>query len=356
MFQLETIVTNACNLNCTYCYINQTKTKSLTLKSFKQALNYLPEIRAELGKYNSFSKETEIAFFGGEPLLNMKVIKSITKYTPSFPHHVQTNGYLLPKYIQELDELNISYGISYDGPYANTRVNKTIDVFPLSLLETMKMRGVKCMLSPLNISSFSKNFEFFLEKGILYPDFSLVRDNIWQFGDILIFKQQLDIINEIIEKYVDKTGNVPIPGIYSLYLLDCIMGNTKGKRPFTCFSGTHGVSIQENGDIFPCARFASNNVFKLGNYKEQKINGSLIEKISSMFHPVYNKHCATCSIKLECNMGCNYSQLEYGNFKESKPINCICELYKICYEYASNFYLKYSKQVNHFLQHKLNQN
>jgi hypothetical protein len=92
----------------------------------------------------------------------------------------------------------------------------------------------------------------------------------------------------------------------------------------------------------------------LGNYKSQTLNESLIIQLSELVNPVYNKYCESCCIRNECNMGCNYSQLENGLFKESKPISSICELYKICYENACNFYIKYKDHIKPYLENRLN--
>jgi uncharacterized protein len=354
MFQLQTLVTNSCNLDCAYCYIKQ-HSENLTLKNFSCAIEFLPHIKQILRKYNTDTQGTTIAFFGGEPLLNMRVIRNIVnKYKEDYVYMIQSNGYFVPKYEQELIKLNIGYGVSYDGPYLNNRTSKKLDSFPINeLLETMKKRGVKAMISPSNVASLHQNFEYFISIGVYHPDFALVRDNIWNESSIKEFKHQLDLINLTIDTTFEKTGILPMPGIYTLYLLDSIMGNTMGKRPFTCFSGTHGVSIQNNGDIYPCARFSSNNKFKLGNYIKQELNEQLIAHLSDLVNPVYNKYCESCCIRRECNMGCNYSQLENGNFKESKPIGSICELYKICYDYACDFYVKYTPQIKPYLESRL---
>ena len=358
MFQLQTIVTTECNLRCQYCYIkNRTKkNNAFTLQDFDTAITFLPEIKSAIEKYNYRSDKSTIAFFGGEPLLNFPFIKDVAvKYT-NYIKTLPTNGYLLPKYLKELQELQVSVNVSYDGPYNIERITTKLynNQFPFNeLLPFMQKNSPKVMIGNYNVKCMSDNFNFFLQHDIYYPDFSIVRDDIWSKEDLKIYSIQLEFIDKIVDKFFNETGTVPVIGLYKLYLCDMILSHTQGKRPFTCFSGTGGVSISANGDIYPCARFASNKKCKLGNYKEQVLNESLIKDFSEIFNPLTNTYCTNCSIRTECNMGCNYSQFKNGNFKESKPILSVCELFKITYEHACNFYIKYKNEITDYLNHSM---
>ena len=111
------IVTNNCNLNCSYCF------------------NYLSEGREDMtpetatGILKAYLESGEqrkripalrhIIFFGGEPTLNIEAIRSIMKYINS--HHIDcvprlvTNGVIDRLTLAELVEELFYFQVSFDG-------------------------------------------------------------------------------------------------------------------------------------------------------------------------------------------------------------------------------------------------
>lgn len=113
-------VTSNCNLNCSYCFINNQINKNkkkdmmstdVGLVAIKKFVNYL----------NSNGLTGKIVFYGGEPLINWQLIKesielaNINGYPIIFS--IITNGTLLDiKKIKFLKNNNVNIGISIDGP------------------------------------------------------------------------------------------------------------------------------------------------------------------------------------------------------------------------------------------------
>lgn len=87
--QLVFEVTDNCNLNCSYCgygklYQGYDPRKKRNL-SFKKACNTIDYL-ARLWKENindSMSQQLTIGFYGGEPLINIKLIKELIQYIES---------------------------------------------------------------------------------------------------------------------------------------------------------------------------------------------------------------------------------------------------------------------------------
>lgn len=67
------MVTKHCNLSCKYCYISRRKPLTMSWEIAKRSLDIL---------LHNFPKEgrCEIVYFGGEPLLNFKLIKQCVEY------------------------------------------------------------------------------------------------------------------------------------------------------------------------------------------------------------------------------------------------------------------------------------
>lgn len=128
--QITFEVTDKCNLACIYCgyrdlYTNYDQRKGTNF-DINKAIKFL-EYCTQLWRSNknlSSHKIVDIAFYGGEPLLNMPFIKKIIEYVKNikdcnriFTFSMTTNGILLHKYIDYLVEHNIRLLISLDGDY-----------------------------------------------------------------------------------------------------------------------------------------------------------------------------------------------------------------------------------------------
>lgn len=137
--QLLIEVTDSCNLMCKYCgygdfYSNYDKreTRDQTFANVKVLVDYL----AELWKspFNtSFNNKITIGFYGGEPLMNMQLIKKTIDYVEQlhinnlyFGYNMTTNAMLLDRYMDYLAEKNFTLLISLDGNEYNSsyRVDK----------------------------------------------------------------------------------------------------------------------------------------------------------------------------------------------------------------------------------------
>lgn len=63
-------ITEACNLNCIYCYENHKSKRKMNFEIAKRILDY--ELTADDG-----SKKVTIDFFGGEPFLHFELIQEV---------------------------------------------------------------------------------------------------------------------------------------------------------------------------------------------------------------------------------------------------------------------------------------
>jgi uncharacterized protein len=94
----------------------------MTFETAKAIIDY--KVNAWLSNHNNSAKITKlIGFYGGEPLLNIILIKQIVSYTKSLEHthdlkfkfNITTNGVLLDKYMNYLIENNFLISLSLDG-------------------------------------------------------------------------------------------------------------------------------------------------------------------------------------------------------------------------------------------------
>lgn len=128
--QLTLCVTEDCNLRCKYCvYSGEYKYERMHNKNYmnfniaKKAIDYFFAKHCKYEKSNFLYKEKSIGFYGGEPLLNLNLIKKCVEYINSkyndnlINYNITTNGTMLSDYINEFFYKNdFNVRISLDGP------------------------------------------------------------------------------------------------------------------------------------------------------------------------------------------------------------------------------------------------
>lgn len=118
LYKLVFNVANLCNLNCKYCYASGGNyNRENNVMSFEQANKILEKI------FKKYSKLETVYFFGGEPLLNFKLIQYLVEklekhYNDSkMDFRTVTNGmFLTSKKIDFMNEHNFKLYVSLDGP------------------------------------------------------------------------------------------------------------------------------------------------------------------------------------------------------------------------------------------------
>jgi uncharacterized protein len=130
--QLTFEVTDACNLRCKYCGYGEfyedydlRENKYLPVTKAKQIIDYLVQFW-QSQQNRSARRHVYISFYGGEPLLNMPFIQEIVKYVEDlhlknrhFSFSMTTNGILLHKYLEYLENKDFNILVSLDGNKEN---------------------------------------------------------------------------------------------------------------------------------------------------------------------------------------------------------------------------------------------
>lgn len=122
-------VTEKCNLNCKYCGFSEQlyqrydarKSRNLSFKKAQLMIDYLINLWQD-NNIADINLPFVVNFYGGEPLLNMSLIKKIIEYIEQSDtsgrqiyYAMTTNAMLLDKYIDFFAEKNFYLTISLDG-------------------------------------------------------------------------------------------------------------------------------------------------------------------------------------------------------------------------------------------------
>lgn len=149
-------ITRRCNLRCKYClctdaypecqdYNSDTVTLETAVRALDLFLEFAPPSKA--------TKSIHASFFGGEPLLESKLMRRVMdefcqRYPSiSFEVHVTTNGTIMtPEILRFLVDYHVNLTISLDGPKHTHDRNRNIDgigSFDL-IMDTLKTMREYC--------------------------------------------------------------------------------------------------------------------------------------------------------------------------------------------------------------------
>ena len=127
LWQLILNVTENCNMRCKYCYLSEeyefTRNRTSHMMDFQTAKKALDLFfdKQRIIKQQNPGKAVGISFYGGEPLLNLDLIKRCVEYTKNncplkFGFYITTNGTLLKDDVVDyLVDNNFNIFISLDG-------------------------------------------------------------------------------------------------------------------------------------------------------------------------------------------------------------------------------------------------
>lgn len=337
-------VAHDCNLRCKYCFASTGDfgggRKLLDEATGKAAIDFLLE--NSKGRHN-----LELDFFGGEPLMNMDVIKAVVTYARSkeaeynknFRFTVTTNGILLDDEITDyLNSEMSNIVLSIDGrKEVNDRMRPasngkgSYDVILPKFQSLVEKRGhdqyyVRGTFTKYNLD-FANDVISLSEAG--FDQISVepvVTDSKYDYAltesDLpKVFAEYERLAQYIIEK---KRKGEAINFFH--FMIDLEQGPCAIKRLRGCGCGNEYVAVTPEGDIYPCHQFVGMTDWKMGTVWEGITNLQMKDDFART--NVYTKEdCMNCWAKFYCSGGCNANNLQYaGDVK--KPYRLACEMEK----------------------------
>ena len=318
-------LTQECNLQCSYCYI-QKKAITMSTQTAEKAIDFV------FNRAKSFKETINIGWFGGEPLLEFERLKEFTLLTKKHPSYspdnvvfcLVSNGTIFDDEIGEFFKENgIIYGISCDGPavvqnkfrkFRNGQgTSKSVERTILRANHLLGHIMVNAVYSPFTLRFLPETIRYFSELGVrqiyLTPDYSA----FWDKKAITLLPK---IYEEIGNLYIAYHKNDD-PHYISLIdnKIAVILKNGYDQKD-RCRMGIAEYAITPEGKVFPCERLVGNgnNNHKIGDI----FNG--IDPKFMLCHcangqPI-NKDCLECGLKDYCMNWCgcsNYMTSGYYN-------------------------------------------
>lgn len=335
-------ICNDCNLRCRYCFADEgtyhTSDRAFMSEEVgKKAIDFLI---AHSGK----RKNLEVDFFGGEPLMNLNVVKAIVDYARSkeaesgkhFDFTMTTNCVLLnDETIKWLNEEMHNVVLSIDGRHdVHSAVRKAVngkDCYDLIANNAMKFAKVRGDKSYYVRGTFTaKNLDFASDVLALNDmgfDQISIEPVVTDIEDLKITKEHLPAIlkeyERLAENYIDRRKGEKWFNFFH-FMIDLEGGPCLVKRLTGCGSGCEYLAITPKGGIYPCHQFAENSEYYMGNVFDGDVDMSISDKFADNI--VTNKpDCSGCMAKYYCSGGCVANNLNYAG-DMSKPYDISCEM------------------------------
>lgn len=304
------VMSEGCNLNCSYCGVNKQSTDTIDPDL------YIEEVWKLRAAHPT--EKIRVDFFGGEPLMQMPIIRKIVaaiEHDENIQLFIPTNGLLLTNDIVDyIIEHNIEVSLSYDGLWqdknrlqltgksTSARLIDKKDIIrriPNLRIHTMVTRGCYNLL---------ENHLFIKEMFGVDPELTLVRDvGTWMTSSVGLLKRG---ITEMFDWYVDNPTHMPM--FFRFYLRHFLNYHSKREVKHNCGAGTNLFTFAENR-VIPCNRFKN---------EQQMLDD--IPKYAQMIE------CSTCEVRHYCEKGCLFEQI-----KNQGPIVELCSIYKFLYNEVS---------------------
>ena len=332
-----------CNLRCRYCFADEgayhSAREMMSRETAKAAIDFLL-------KNSGKRKVLEVDFFGGEPLMNLGVIKETVYYAKEeaaklgkkFLFTTTTNALLLDdETIEFLNAEMENVVLSIDGrKEVHDAVRKTVngkgsfDAVIEKIRKFVRSRGdkhyyVRGTFTAKNLD-FSKDVLFLADQGF---DSISMEPVVTDIPDLQIREEHLPAIKREYEALCDEYLRRDEAGEgfnFFHFNIDLEGGPCLQKRVSACGAGNEYFSVVPNGDIYPCHQFAGDPKWKMGDVFEGKLDPAIRAKFanSCLFT---RKKCGDCFAKFICSGGCSANNYHYnGDIEE--PYRMTCEMMK----------------------------
>lgn len=336
-------VTQSCNLRCSYCIYSDIdndlqrshSAKHMTFETAKKAVDFLWEHSVD-------SPSVNIGFYGGEPLLEIELIKKVIEYAEELfagkrlTFSITTNGTLLSEDIIEyFNEKKMQLTISLDGPeeihdkYRRfaadgkgtfrvifDNVEKLRKKYP----EYFSKALFNMVINPQNdfayTNSIFKDYDY-LKSGNVSP--SIVDDSYSmekttysdEFNEHMNYHIFLALLSALERLDQEKVSPIALQNINQVIIKKKDLGKQMTLGDCTapggpCVPGQVRLFVSVNGNFYPCERVSeSSEVMNIGNIND----GFDMKNVKALLNvgSITAEECKNCWAFTNCFLCAKYA-------------------------------------------------
>jgi len=350
---LSLAVAQKCNLGCTYCYAQQGEfggaAKNMPLATARRAVEFLVAETPAGGKAN-------LAFLGGEPLVNRPVIQAATRHAAelaalkgiAMTFSLTTNGTLVTAADAEFFEAHgFAVTVSLDGPReAHDRLRPykggagsferiMQNVRPLLARQKRMQVSARVTVTPSNLD-LRRTLDEFIAEGFHSVGFSpmLSAPNGREEMQAEHLNAMLDAMIDCghqFERQLVAGGRYPFAN-----MVNAMREVHRGThRPYPCGAGAGYLGVSADGDLAACHRFVGDDHGGMGSVDGGIDRARQAEWLAHR-HVHRQSPCRDCWARYLCAGGCHHEVIRRG-----RPA---CDYIRGWLHYCLEAYLRLSRQ------------
>ncbi|MBQ9364577.1 MAG: thioether cross-link-forming SCIFF peptide maturase [Schwartzia sp.] len=333
------MVAHDCNLRCKYCFADTGDfgggRELMSAEVGERAIDYLIE-------HMGHRIHSEVDFFGGEPLMNMPVVRRITEHVRKreketgkvFKLTLTTNGLMLNEENRKFfNDNNISLVLSLDGrKETHDRMRPDAGwhgTYDRVLPNFQKMVASRDGKNYYLRGTYTKyNLDFtddvlsMADAGfdILSIEPVVAKDMPYAIGESdlpRIYEEYDRLVEAYLARHREGKGF-----FFFHFNMDLSNGPCVAKRLAGCGAGHEYMAVAANGDLYPCHQFVGRERYRLGSVFE----GVTDDKWPEYFrhsHVLNKEKCRDCWARFFCSGGCHANaDLFHDDIREPYEVGC----------------------------------
>ena len=334
--------TAKCNLRCKYCFVyklyeNQPN-RSMTRETADALIHFASHHLMENGSF---------WFFGGEPLADFDILKYIVE-------KVRANGYnwrfgltsnctLITeervKWMKQFDfgilcsidgtkELHNRYRVYPDGRGSWDEAWRGVNLVKKHLVPIPQIRWT---FTPDTVEGLTESIKWFVDRGFYNLAVDAVYEVEWNEESLRRLRKELEKLKLYLVKWYSEGKPV-----FSMFVRDAVHARVAKSRNWMsrCGLGMGSIGIDINGDLYPCHRFVSSRVIKIGDvysgFSSERLRWIREWQLCPPYCEKPSK-CLDCKFRLACSGGC--LAVNYDLFGDPHIVpESMCDIKNLCVE------------------------
>lgn len=330
--KLTLFLNHRCNLGCRYCYNGAPFDRAMDLDTALRAV--------EFGFERAGTGFLILAFFGGEPLLEMDLIERVVAHAKPIAERrktrlafsVSTNATLLDeRRVAFLKEHAFQVQVSLDGGRAAQDANRrflggesSFEAASAGLrrvLEAGLHPRVVAVMDPANTPFLRESFASLVATGVHLVHFAFNSDGDWKADAKASFEKEIAGLADDWAAALRSGVDVRLDPLEGKVISQLVRGT---KAPTRCGFGRCEFAVSPTGAIYPCDRLVKRDDderIRVGHLDTglDRAKMRALEAARGDIAP----ECKVCALRSRCTLSCgcrNYEQT--GNVGRISPLLC----------------------------------
>ncbi len=357
-------VAHTCNLGCGYCYAEEGLYKGkATIMTEARAVEYVDWLFEQA---DPDRKQLGLTFFGGEPLLNPKVIRAgaahaqklakETGRTVSFG--ITTNGTLVTEDIAKfLEDIGATVTVSLDAigktndrlrPFHSGKGSYDLVMDRIRPLLDRKIAVARVTVTRLNLDVV-ETVTTLLDAGFREVGCSAVDAKNPAYDlDGSHYDQLLKGFGVLTKRYVEHAARGEYYGFSNIHNIVKAIHNGHNKE-YPCGAGLQMVAGAPNGKMSLCHRFVGEDDFVLGSLQGGGLDQDKRKATLEAITLAERSDCSRCWARYICSGGCHHVNFLF-NGEPSQTYLTHCDWLRAWYRTGIETYADLLRRNPAFIQ------